>query len=93
MPPTTALWTNKFGTDAHSEIFLFDGTTTIPLTNNSFDDLNPQISCSNVVWRRLDGMDRAVFQATIVPGPSTLALAATGLIGLLTYGWRRRERA
>lgn len=30
--------------------------------------------------------------AVVVPGPSTLILLATGALGLLTYGWRRRRR-
>ena len=33
------------------EIFLYDGETTTQLTDNSYDDVAPQISGSNVVWR------------------------------------------
>jgi hypothetical protein len=30
---------------------------------------------------------------TVVPGPSSLTLVATGALGLLGYGWRRRKQA
>ncbi|MBU4273117.1 MAG: PEP-CTERM sorting domain-containing protein [Planctomycetes bacterium] len=31
------------------------------------------------------------FKLTVIPEPSTLALLATGLIGLLCYAWRKRK--
>lgn len=33
----------------------------------------------------------SVFNSTVVPEPSTIALLATGLIGLLAYAWRKRK--
>ena len=32
------------------------------------------------------------FHSFQIPEPSTFALAALGLVGLLAYGWRRRKR-
>jgi len=33
-----------------SEVFFFDGNETIRLTDNSTNDLQPQVSGNNVVW-------------------------------------------
>ena len=35
--------------------------------------------------------NRAFLITAIVPEPSTLLLAATGLVGLLAYAWRKRK--
>ena len=37
------------------------------------------------------GFGEAAFE--VVPEPSTLTLAALGMLGLLAYGWRRRSAA
>lgn len=74
------------------EIFLYDGTSTTQLTNNSYDDRQPQIYGSSVVWDGIDGSDCEVFLATpaaAVPEPGTLALLAATLLPLVR--WRRRR--
>jgi hypothetical protein len=47
---SNVVWSEFDGND--NEIFLFNGSQTIQLTNNNVDDLDPQISSSNVVWQR-----------------------------------------
>lgn len=41
-----------------------------------------------------DGLTSFTLRAvpTVIPEPSTLALAGSGLLGLLVYGWWRRKR-
>ncbi|MHC4445016.1 MAG: TolB family protein, partial [Planctomycetota bacterium] len=54
-----------------SEIFLYDGTSTTQLTNNSYGDYFPQVSGSNVVWQGYDGNDYEIF---LYDGTSTTQL-------------------
>ena len=42
------VWSYSYGTD--SEIFLYNGISTIQLTNNSYDEYDLQISGNNVIW-------------------------------------------
>lgn len=37
------------------------------------------------------GLDTVLLTSTVIPEPTTLALLATGLIGLLAYAWRKRK--
>jgi hypothetical protein len=44
---------------------------------------------------RLDGLvnlNTGTVSGTVVPEPSTLALAGIGVLGLFVYSWKRRER-
>ena len=43
------------------EVFLYDGTNTIQLTNNSYSDTSPRVSETHVVWRGFDGNDFEIF--------------------------------
>jgi hypothetical protein len=40
-----------------------------------------------------DGRANLVFAEGTVPEPSSVVLAATGFVGLLAWGWRRRKRS
>jgi beta propeller repeat protein len=42
-------------------VFFYNGSSTTQLTNNNFNDANPQIYGSNVVWRGYDGNDYEIF--------------------------------
>jgi len=54
------VWEGYDGTDW--EIFLYDGSTTTQLTNNSYDDTHPQINDNGyVVWEGYDGTDSEIF--------------------------------
>jgi len=45
-----------------SEIYLYNGTATTPITNNIYDDDNPQINAGgNIVWEGDDGSDYEIF--------------------------------
>ena len=57
------VWHGFNGPD--SEIFLYDGASTTQLTNNSYNDNNPEINnAGSVVWVRDDGFDSEIFLAT-----------------------------
>jgi len=43
-----AVWTDEVGAD--TEIFLYTGTTVLQLTNNDYDDEDPDVRGSHVVW-------------------------------------------
>jgi hypothetical protein len=47
---------------SNNEIFLYDGTATIQLTNNSYNDGSPVINDNDyVVWSGRNGSDREIF--------------------------------
>ena len=52
-------WIN--GNDRDSEIFLWDGSSVIQLTNDVFDHDYPQIHDGQVTWRGWDGGDYEIF--------------------------------
>jgi hypothetical protein len=53
------------------EIFFYNGTSTIQLTNNSYHDKTPQIDAGQVVWQGSDGTDWEIF---FYNGTSTIQL-------------------
>ena len=79
---------SRLGSGDESEIFLYDGNNTIQLTDNSYNDVVPQISGSTVVWTGYDGGDGDIFMASplheplieaeIDINPDTLNLASKG---------------
>jgi hypothetical protein len=61
------VWHGHDGNDW--EIFLWNGSTTIQLTDNSFDDVNPQINDSGqLVWERYETANADIFLATPASG-------------------------
>ncbi len=63
-----AVWVENDGTDG--EIIYFNGSTTIAVTNNTFDDTAPQISASGtIVWQGMEAEgDYEIFQYTPANG-------------------------
>ena len=53
------VWTGNDGND--TEIFLYNGSETVQLTDNDVGDFLPVTSGNNVVWERDDGNDREIF--------------------------------
>ncbi len=47
-------WYSQVPDGYDDEIFLYDGTTTIQLTDNKYEDVEPQIWGNNVVWLKKD---------------------------------------
>jgi beta propeller repeat protein len=61
-----------FGSDNNDyEIYLYNGNSTIQLTDNNYDDFFPQISGNNVVWYSYDGNDSEIY---LYNGNSTIQL-------------------
>ena len=46
---------------------------------------------SSSAYGCIDNMPAMILQQVTVPEPSTLLLAASGLIGLLAYAWRKQK--
>ncbi|MCG2683825.1 MAG: PEP-CTERM sorting domain-containing protein [Planctomycetales bacterium] len=63
------------------------GTTCVPATAFGFDPAITQVKMYGLA--SAGSVDN--FKLTVIPEPSTLALLATGLIGLLCYAWRKRK--
>jgi len=55
---------------------------------NGYLTLTANVNKSTATWAGINGFQ---LQATVVPEPGTLALLATGLVGLLCYAWRKRR--
>jgi hypothetical protein len=85
--------------DAAQHAFLYDGTTTAQLStlvtgSNPFSNLQAATAISNngnyiVGYGPVGGVMHG-FLLSAVPEPSTLLLAAAGLVGLLACAWRKR---
>ena len=88
---SNVVWHGLVGPDA--EIFLYNGSTTSPLTDDSYDDWSPQVSGSNVVWQGYDGNDYESFLAEPIPEPCTIVMLLAGIAGLGGYMRRRRRAA
>jgi beta propeller repeat protein len=56
---SNVVWEGNDGND--TEIYFYNGSTTIQLTNNNTSDRNLQISGSNVVWEGNDGNDTEIY--------------------------------
>ena len=48
------------------EIMVYDGYSTTQLTDNTGDDVDVQISGTNIVWEGYDGYDYEIFMATYI---------------------------
>ena len=53
------VWSGDDGND--SEIYLYDGSRTIQITDNDTDDYSPQVSGNNVVWSGDEGNDVEIY--------------------------------
>jgi hypothetical protein len=88
------VWAGYDGNDY--EIFVYDGSHTIQLTDNSWQDYRPHVSGSNVVWYGSDGSDGdweiffATYEDSAAPEPGGAALILCGAVGLLRRRRRRR---
>ncbi len=53
---------------------------------------NPSLVAMNTLLGRTDAFT-VVFAASVVPEPSSIALATVGFVGLVAWGWRRRRKS
>lgn len=72
MSESNLVWSQSDGDD--TEIFLFDGVTIHQITDNTYDDKNPQISGSYITWQGLPepNISRSSIFITSIPEPSPL---------------------
>ena len=64
-----AVWVEFDGND--EEVFLFDGSSVTQLTDNDYDDDQPQVAGDYVVWRGHSGTDTEIF---VFDGSDVVAL-------------------
>ncbi len=62
-------WYASDGTD--DEIYLYDGTATRKVTDNTRPDKAPRVSATHVVWRGFDGNDDEIYLYDIATGDTT----------------------
>ena len=84
------MWEGYDGNDW--EIYLWNGSETVALTDNDVTDVRPEISGTLVVWEGWDGEDYEIFAVEIeapaaVPGLSPVALLLIAAL-LGASGWR-----
>ena len=77
------IWANNFDTKGAK------------LSDGDFNEDRKVDAGDYIIWANNFGTNLSAPRsaAAAVPEPSTLVLSALGLIGLLTYAWRRRRRA
>ncbi|MBF2046916.1 MAG: pre-peptidase C-terminal domain-containing protein [Elainella sp. C42_A2020_010] len=83
---SNVLWSGFDGNDL--EVFLYNGTTSIQLTNNNVDDIPEGIFGSNVIWNSTENnVNKAFFyngstgQVTQLTTPGSTQQAAVGISG------------
>ncbi len=66
------MWVGNDGND--DEIYLYNGTTTTNISNNTIIDYDPQISGNNIVWTGNDGNDSEIYLYQISQSLPTLRI-------------------
>jgi hypothetical protein len=86
--------TGVFTIGANTQTATNNGQTSAFIPNNNYVEfLGLSASSGSIAGTISDGASICGLQlVTAVPEPSSVALSATGLIGLLAYAWRRRRQ-
>jgi len=78
------------------EIFLYDGISTIQITDNSYDDHGPKINDDGqIVWYGYDGLDYEIFILSPAPikfEPGTMFLKETSNIDEVHFNGEREKQ-
>ncbi len=77
------------GFDGHDyEIYFWDGSNVIQLSDSDYDDWNPRIDSGQTVWYGSDGYDWEIYYADLRPDLKVNLLYVEGSLALLaaTYG-------
>lgn len=90
------VWQGRAVGESDLEIFLWDGFEVRQITDNNYNDSNPRIFGNQIVWQgqlTTAGTSLEIFHATfVIPEPSTVTLAMTGLAVLLGLALRRNQK-
>ena len=62
------VWSSEVS-EGNWEVFYYDGSQTIQVTNDSVDNLDPKISGNTLVWNAIDGVTSNIFKFEPDPDP------------------------